>query len=248
MIHEVDDSLRLLIEREALNGSDVEIVFDAPTSEWSARRNAPTVNAFLYDIREDLKRRDVGPQPVRNADGQVVDRRPPPRRFKLSYLLTAWTQRPEDEHRLLSQLLSCFIQYDELPEEVLPGALVDLEVPVLVTLALPPPQDRSLSDIWSALGGELKPSLDLVVVAPLEAGRSFETGPPVLEEPRIRVSPGAEGEPVTKRAGRKRKGSASRPASVDAPDRPGAETIQVGTDEHPGRTVTFAARDHHPRR
>ena len=32
-----------------------------------------------------------------------------PRWFKLSYLVTAWTQRPEDEHRLLSALLGALI-------------------------------------------------------------------------------------------------------------------------------------------
>ena len=37
-------------------------------------------------------------------------------------------------------------------------------------MALPPPEDRALSDVWSALGGELKPSLDLVVISPFEAG------------------------------------------------------------------------------
>ena len=35
----------------------------------------------------------------------IVGRHLPPRHFKLSYLVTAWTQRPEDEHRLLSALL-----------------------------------------------------------------------------------------------------------------------------------------------
>ncbi len=29
--------------------------------------------------------------------------------------------------------------------------------------------ERSISDIWSALGGELKPSLDLVIAVPFEA-------------------------------------------------------------------------------
>ena len=40
-----------------------------------------------------------------------------------------------------------------------------------MTVALPPPEDRSFADVWSALGGELKPSLDLVVSAPVETGQ-----------------------------------------------------------------------------
>ena len=51
MIHDVDESLRALVARDALNGSGVEVAFDAPTKDWVARRNAPVVNLYLYDIR-----------------------------------------------------------------------------------------------------------------------------------------------------------------------------------------------------
>ncbi|MEV7547917.1 Pvc16 family protein, partial [Streptomyces sp. NPDC089915] len=30
----------------------IEVSFEAPTRDWAARRNAPAVNAYLYDIRE----------------------------------------------------------------------------------------------------------------------------------------------------------------------------------------------------
>src|ERR1044071_6441134 len=109
MIHEVDEALRRLVREEALRGSDVDVVFDAPTKDWAARRNAPTVNVFLYDIREDVRRRERGLSEQRGEDGHVRTRRPAPRHYKLSYLVTAWTQRPEDEHRLLDQLLRCFL-------------------------------------------------------------------------------------------------------------------------------------------
>ena len=41
---------------------------------------------------------------------------------------------------------------------------------------MPPPEDRALSDVWSALGGELKPSLDLVVIAPFDLERPIDVG------------------------------------------------------------------------
>ena len=50
-----------------------------------------------------------------------------------------------------------------------------------VTIALPPPEDRSFADVWSALGGELKPSLDVVVSAPTETGQRLRGRPPVAE-------------------------------------------------------------------
>ncbi|GAA1771954.1 DUF4255 domain-containing protein [Kocuria aegyptia] len=178
MIAQVDDALRTLVRTQALAGAEVEVAFDAPTKDWAARRNAPTVNLYLYDIREDLRRRERGFADERDEDGTVLRRRPAPRHFKLSYLVTAWTQRPEDEHLLLDQLLRCFLHYEALPDELVAGRLAEPRLPVPMTVGLPPPEDRAFADVWSALGGELKPSLDIVVIAPVETGVVYEIAPP----------------------------------------------------------------------
>jgi hypothetical protein len=181
VFNEVDEALRALVRAEAVNSSNIDVVFDAPTKEWSSRRNAPTVNLYLYDIREDLRRRERGLINSYDDRGVIVSRRQPPRHFKVSYLITAWTQRPEDEHRLLSSLLYCFLRNETLPTELLSGRLAESGLPVTLSVALPPPEDRAFADVWSALGGELKPSLDLVVTAPVDGGRPFPAGPPVQE-------------------------------------------------------------------
>lgn len=182
MIHEVDDALRTLLRAEVLEGAQIAVVFDAPTREWAAKVNAPTVNLYLYDIREDMRRRERGLHNEYDGRGTVVARRRPPRFFKLSYLITAWTKRPEDEHRLLSSLLGCLLGYEALPAERLTGTLQDIGVAVPMTIALPPPEDRSFADVWSALGGELKPSLDLVISVPVTASPKYLVGPPVGDE------------------------------------------------------------------
>jgi Pvc16 N-terminal domain len=187
VIHEVDDVLRSWVLEEILAGTEVEVAFDAPTSEWAARRNAPTVNLFLYDIREDLARRYRGLIAEHDAQGVVVARHDPPRWFKLSYLATAWTNRPQDEHRLLSALLAGFLRREVLPSDRLAGSLAELGLPVPVTVALPPGEDRALADVWSALGGELKASLDLVVSAPM-ALVGIAAGPPVHDGMVVRVA------------------------------------------------------------
>ena len=184
VISDVDDALKKLISREAVNYGDVEVVFDAPTKDWAARRSGPTIDVYLYDIREDLRRRQRG-MINEYQENIVVSRHLPPRHFKLSYLVAAWTQRPEDEHRLLASLLRCFLRYEALPEDVLSGSLQDLGLPVPLTVALPPPEDRSFADVWTALGGELKPSLDVVVTAPIDSGQSFPAGPPVKWSPTL---------------------------------------------------------------
>lgn len=181
MFVEVDEALRTLIGADAVDRNEVDVVFDAPTKDWAARRNSPTVNMFLYDIREDLRRRQRGLINEYDDRGVVVNRHQGPRYFKLSYLITAWTQRPEDEHRLLSALLACFLRHDQIPPDSLTGTLADTGLPVALNIALPPPEDRSFADVWSALGGELKPSLDLVVTAPADGGRRLPAAPPAKD-------------------------------------------------------------------
>ncbi|HST86146.1 MAG TPA: DUF4255 domain-containing protein [Kineosporiaceae bacterium] len=204
MIHEVDQGLKALIRAEAFADSEIEVVFDAPTKDWAGRRNSPTVDVYLYDIREDMRRRERGQVNEYDGAGRVVGRHLPPRHFKLSYLVTAWTQRPEDEHRLLSTLLECFLRHDAIPTEYLEPRLADLRLPVPLTVGLPPPEDRAFADVWSALGGELKPSLDIVVTTPIDTGQRRHTGPPVVLPPRVSVGGHGAELPTEQRDGRPR--------------------------------------------
>ena len=228
VIPEVDHALRTLIEREAVDPAEVEVEFDAPTKEWASRRNAPTIDVYLYDIREDLRRRERGW--LNEYDGnRIRARHLPPRYFKLSYLVAAWTQRPEDEHRLLAALMGCFLRYEALPTDVLTGSLAALGLPVPVSVALPPPEDRSFADVWTALGGELKPSLDIVVTAPTDTGRSFPAGPAV-EKPTVLVAEGLAGSVPRETARRRAIGDAA-----------------IGEARRPRRDATSSATTLQPR-
>jgi hypothetical protein len=256
MIQDVDESLRALVRRDALRGSEVEVAFDAPTRDWAARRNAPVVDLYLYDIREDQHRRQVVWQRVHDESGMVLRREPPPRRLRLSYLITAWTQRPEDEHRLLSALLSCFLSHDIVPSDLLTGSFLGSQIPVHLHVAQPPPQDRSLSDVWSALGGELKPSLDLVVIAPFTVVRAEKAAPPVREVLRLSLAGATEDgeEAAASRAGgRGRRGRATggvagtepAPLEIAAGDteRTPLESAAESTAYVPGRLPGEVAQD-----
>jgi hypothetical protein len=213
----VDEAVRTLLKRDALDGTDVEVVFDAPNREWAARQNSPAVNVYLYDIREDMKWRAYGVTDVRE-NGLVAGRHPPRRHFKFSYLVTAWTQRPEDEHRLLSAVLACFLRFDLIPQEVLSGVLEGVK-PVSVTIGTPPPDDRSVSDVWTALGGELKPSLDLAISVPLDPDRMVtEIAPPVLEEPRFSFDAAGIKEHAVSRRGPRNRAALPKPVVVEEYD------------------------------
>ncbi|MFJ2788115.1 MULTISPECIES: DUF4255 domain-containing protein [unclassified Streptomyces] len=192
MIHEMDEALRGLLA-PAVTG---EVAFDAPTRDWAARRNAPTLNAYLYDIREDVARRERGALAERDAHGVVTRRLQPPRWFRLSYLVTAWTTRPEDEHRLLSGVLALLLPHEVLPDGAVPESVRPISTVLPLTVAVPPADSRSLAEIWSALGGELKPSLDVVITTPFPVTPAHPVAPPVTEvEIGVRTTGGAPGDP-----------------------------------------------------
>ena len=114
-----------------------------------------------------------------------------------------------------------------------------------MTVALPPPEDRALSDVWSALGGELKPSLDLVVISPFEAGPVDEAAKLVREGMRLNFAMsdhGSENGPAEDGGARQeaaisKAGHEPRRREAQAPDqRQGRhETVVSGTSDQKGR-------------
>ncbi|TDV54783.1 DUF4255 domain-containing protein [Actinophytocola oryzae] len=189
MIHEVDEAIRRLLAAGDVPGEQGELAFDAPTTEWTARRNAPTINVFLYDIREDLTRRKSGDVEVHGDDGVLLGRRGVARWFQLSYLVTAWTNRAQDEHRLLSQALSALVRTERLDQDWLTGSLAELGLTVGLQAGGPVTEGGAASDVWSALGGDLKPAINLRVISPL-AGEWTPAGPPVTEGMVLRSAEG----------------------------------------------------------
>src|ERR671920_805887 len=106
MLADLDETLRSMLkgelERHGFEG--IEIAFDAPTREWSGQLSAPAVNLFLYDMRESDDERQSAP--TRRRVGDEFIESPPPLVMEVSYAITAWAQAVEDEHRMLSQVLS----------------------------------------------------------------------------------------------------------------------------------------------
>lgn len=179
MLADLDETLRGLLKRElARHGFDgVEIVFDAPTKEWAASLSAPTVNLFLYDIRESTENR-LHEWNQRRSNGQAVDVRPP-LRVDASYAVTAWTRAVEDEHRLLSQVLGILYAYTVLPDDALAGALANGTQPFPLETRVVQERSDDKSDFWTAIGGQYKASLDYVVLVSCDAGTLLERGPEV---------------------------------------------------------------------
>src|SRR4051794_40345173 len=92
MIADLDESLRTLLQRElGRHGFDgVEVAFEAPAREWSSQLAAPTINVFLYDLRESTEHRHRMIEEQRKNNGAFETR--PPLMLECSYAMTAWTQ------------------------------------------------------------------------------------------------------------------------------------------------------------
>ena len=175
MLHQLDESLeRLVRSATGLAKTDVDIVFDAPDNEWAGRITKPTINLFLWDIRRSQDEPDAGRERI-NRNGQELWRSKPPR-MAFSYLVTAWTAETRDEHRLLGGILAALLGNSEIGAEHLAPALVD--VGAAPTLRVARPDSKDFADFWSAIGGQLKPGLDLNVTATVDPGVVQPAGPP----------------------------------------------------------------------
>jgi hypothetical protein len=174
MIHDLDETLKdILQKRGGLNGGDIDIAFDQPTGEWAAGLNRPTVNFYLYDIRENTELRARQPRVQRRQDGtaQTVF---PPKRIDLSYLITVWARNPEDEHQLLWRVLGTLAKLKYIEPEDGKGSVQRQPARMPTEVALPSEALRNMPDLWGVMENQLKPSINFQVTVALDLDEVFE--------------------------------------------------------------------------
>jgi uncharacterized protein DUF4255/carboxypeptidase family protein len=188
-IADLDDALRTLLRRELeRHGFEgVDIAFDAPSKEWSGKLTKPTVDVFLYDLREALERA-VASSTERRGNGQARIA-PPPLHLELTYAVTAWTKAVEDEHRLLSQVLAILFSHRELPADIVEASRDGAQLREVQTMVGRPREEKA--DFWTSVGGEYKASIDLVAHLTIESGAAYVRGPEVRTQTvRTRLADG----------------------------------------------------------
>src|SRR3954451_2794530 len=192
MLADLDETLRSLLKQELeVHGFEgVDIAFDAPARDWSGQLSKPTVNIFLYDLREAESLR-TSEWSRMSRDGRTLEGRPP-MVMECSYAVTAWTQAVEDEHRLLSQVLGILYAYPEIPHDRLNGRLANGSQAWPIKGRVGQGKGEK-SDFWSAVGGQYKVSLDYVVRLSVDSGAKLERGPEVRTQTvRTRLSDGPQ--------------------------------------------------------
>lgn len=181
MIEDLDETIRqLLIAEMPIKNSEIDIKFDQPKRDWSARLNKPTINFFLYDLRENvvLRRHQWEQMPVmptngngKNGNGNkggngashnIARLKRTPFRVDCFYMMTAWANEPEDEHRLMSDCLLALFRNPVVPAERLAGSMKNQPYELQAALAR---HDKltNPAEIWGALDNELRPSVSFVI-------------------------------------------------------------------------------------
>jgi hypothetical protein len=189
---DLDYTIRqLLIEHVPLDLSEVDVSFEAPDRDWSGRLSRPTVNCFLYDVHQNLERRDADWAVTRDERTKIVTRKQGPLRIDATYYVTVWARMPEDEHQLLWRVLSVLARFPVLPGATLSGELQEQPYPLQARVAQPAEQHTSSTDLWQALDNRVRPSLSYVITLALDPQIEFSS--PMVFTRIARVRPVLEG-------------------------------------------------------
>ncbi len=159
MISDVDEALRnLILDSLTVSRQNVDIKYDLPSRDWASRLNRPTINLFLFDIRENLRLR--GAEQARQfplPNGKVEVRRNPVR-IDLRYLLTAWTKDPEDEHLLLSDALYTLLRNPVIPDKYASEQMKKQQFQTILDAAVYQPEHgptEKATEIWGVIGNDI---------------------------------------------------------------------------------------------
>lgn len=173
MLDLIDESIEAFFRATIpLGATDVDVSFEAPEREWSAKLNRPTVNAFLWDIRRGGGRSRAGVETF-ERNGETVRRMALPA-IELRYVVTAWTSDHGDERALLAGLMRTILGHGRIPEEFLAEPLLDVGAPELLMAR----SGEEHLDVFRALDGQLKPGINMIVHTYVDVGQFTIAGPP----------------------------------------------------------------------
>lgn len=187
MLADLDETIRkLLIDELPVKNGEIEISFDQPKRDWSSRISKPTVNLFLYDVRENnVLRRHQWERLNNGSEQEIAQLKRTPMRVDCAYILTAWAADPADEHRLLTRCMLALFRYPTLPEHRLVGTLQEPPYEIQARLAQHDKLENP-TDLWNVLDNEIRPSVSYVITlaldpwevitAPIVRTRTFRMG------------------------------------------------------------------------
>lgn len=176
MLDHLDESIEAFFRASVpLGSTEVDVSFEPPDREWSAKLTRPTVNIFLWDIRRSASRSRAGLEEV-EREGIRVRRMALPM-IELRYLITAWTSDHGDERALLGGVMSAILRHSHIPEEFLALPIAGGRPPSILMAR----SGEEHIDVFRALEGQLKPGINMVTVAEVDTGEGAPLAPGVAD-------------------------------------------------------------------
>lgn len=184
MLHDLNKTLeKILVQKGNITPNQIDISFEQPNGQWSARLSRPSLNCWCFDLRENVKLRSMNMTTTRNGNqGRTTFA---PRRIDLTYLITAWASKIEDEHQLLWRALAALKRTPSLEPQECEGMLryQSHDVPLLV--ADTSSTTVNLVDLWGVLDNQMRLGFLLTATVDLDVELSIEA--PLVLEATIRL-------------------------------------------------------------
>jgi hypothetical protein len=184
MLQDIDATLAALLQAE-LAVDNVAISFAAPDDQFPPSGvSLPAISFFLYDVREDHDLRSTQWDLDRQPNGMVTRKRPPVR-VTCSYLITAWPSASapdpvQDEHQLLGEVMKVLLRHRAIPANYLSGELAGQEPPLPARI-IAEAHLHSLGELWQAMGGKPKATLNYAVTISVDVFEPAEAGQAVTD-------------------------------------------------------------------
>lgn len=180
MLNDLDTTLEKIIYLAGkISRNEVDIAFEQPNREWSARINRPTINLWAFDIRENTKLRNTTRNVSPHERSATINL--PTRRIDVSYWVTAWARKIEDEHQLLWRGLYALKKTHHISPRDAEGDLRYSEIEIPLRVAEFGEQPVNTSDLWGVLDNSMRLGFVTVVTLELNLDAALET-PLVLEK------------------------------------------------------------------
>jgi hypothetical protein len=184
MFQDLDDSLQRMLSDPAMAGRfadllNADVSFETPDRTYTPAQ--PTLNLFLYEVKENRELRD-NTLVARNSATEGFRLRRPPLRLDCAYLGTTWSNRNgpakiAEEHTLLGQAMRWLSRFPAIPEVHLQGSLIDQAYPTSLYVAQSDP-NRDAGDFWMAMG--IAPRAAFYVMATIAMDLDIETETPLV--------------------------------------------------------------------
>ena len=182
MLQDLDKTVEELLRRQLPPDVVRQVSFSFGTPDKESIKTTPAINLFLYDVRENLELRSNVEVVQRQSNGTALKNRPSAR-VDCSYLITSWPASPPDpqeEHRILGEVMKVLLRYRKIPADLLQGSLKGQEPP-LRAATLHPSQLQSLGEFWQAMGGKPKAALNYTVTISVAVHEAAEVLPLVVD-------------------------------------------------------------------